>query len=777
LVSTVVVALLSTSCRDRPAAVHEQVGHNLLLVTLDTTRADHLGVYGDTGALTPAIDALAARGTLFEHAYTSCPQTLPAHATLMTGLDPPEHGLHVNGKDALAPDVPTLATSLSARGYNTAAFIAAFVLHHRHGLGRGFDVYDDDLRHAPQSAEPLSIYRPGNMVVDAALAWLATVAGQPKPFFAWVHLYDAHFPYRAHDELDGTIFAKAETYDAGVAFEDRQLGRLLAYLEAEHLSDRTNVIVIADHGEGLQDHGELEHGYLLNEEVLRVPLVVAGPDVRANQRIAALVSMIDILPTALDLSGVPAQRGLRGRSLVPAFHGDSIDSRPSYAETDLPYRIFGWNPLRSVTTPDWKYVRTTRPELYERPQDMRELSNLASTRPEQVRRLDDLLTGIEREMKRAATSRSVTLSAADKDRLRVLGYSPDEQRTSTEDGVTGKKDIKDMLAVKHLATGLTRGLAFGTLKLGERLAIARELVEKSPETASFHDDFGTALLDAGKIEDAARRFKEAIDIQPDLASARYHMGQAQLRLGKPDVAATFFAEALRIDPEFAAADLEMGNALAAQNKFDEALGFYAETVRLQPEMIQAYQQMGSVLVRLGRSDAAIEQYRHALRIRPGVAAIQFELANVLASQGKLAEAVDHYTMAIELAPTWADAENNLAVALAALGKTTEAREHYRRAVELGERACKLTNQKDAQALGTLAAAYVAAGRRNDGIATAEHALQVAIASGQSELASTLRERLERYRELPETRGADELHIPAAPAATPPDSAGAHSHEP
>src|SRR5207253_1547092 len=259
-------------------------------------------------------------------AFTSCPQTLAAHATMLTGLQPPEHGLRINGKQRLGAGIPTLAETLAARGYRTGAFVAAFVLDSKFGLNRGFETYDEDLSHAvPQAVhERLSVYRPGNQVVDAALGWLEKAAAGPAPFFCWVHLYDPHYPDFAHDAFPGVV--------------------------------------------------------------------------RAGARVDAMVSLVDLAPTVLEVLGIPAPARFSGRSLLPVLTGKSIESLPSYAETQLPYSVYRWSPLTSLTTPDWKYIRSPRAEVYARPSDRRELFNLASARPERVKDLEAQLGAMEAKM-------------------------------------------------------------------------------------------------------------------------------------------------------------------------------------------------------------------------------------------------------------------------------------------------------------------------------------------------------------------------------------------
>jgi len=307
---------------------------NLLLVTIDTLRADHLGCYGYEEARTAALDALAQRGVLFEQAYTPAPMTLPAHATMMTGLAPPQHGARVNGEHRLAEGIPTLAEELVAAGYRTGAFVAAFVLAERFGLARGFDEYDDDTSGAYEQEVPeaLSLYRPGDLVVDSALEWLAGGGDAPaEPFFAWVHLYDAHFPWHAHEANTDEASDATGTYDGEITFADEQVARLSAFLAACGLEENTVVVVLADHGEGLGDHHETEHGYLLNEEVLHIPWIMAGPGVTPGRRVPALVSLEDLLPTACP---GPASGGRRSAASPPSV--GSTSARPSPSSTTAP---------------------------------------------------------------------------------------------------------------------------------------------------------------------------------------------------------------------------------------------------------------------------------------------------------------------------------------------------------------------------------------------------------------------------------------------------------
>jgi arylsulfatase A-like enzyme/tetratricopeptide (TPR) repeat protein len=705
------VLLVSATARrdvgeDRPAAAPAATapdaparGPNVLFVTLDTTRADHLGCYGSERVVTPALDGLAARGAVFEQAFTSCPLTLPAHATIFTGLEPPEHGVRVNGKHKLGAAPRTMAEILAARGYRTAAFVAAFVLDRKFGLGRGFETFDDDLAGAQSQEvpEPLSVYRPGNRVVDAAVEWLeeATqpVSGdaRPQPFFCWVHLYDAHYPYHPHPELADVGLGGEKSYAAELAFVDRQVGRLLGFLEGRGLAAETLIVAVADHGEGLEDHGEVEHGYLLNEEVLRVPLIMAWPGrIPEGMRVAPVVSLADLLPTVLELAGIPSPVNTRGRSLVPALRGEEMDSIPSYAETDLPFTAFGWSPLRSVTTAEWRYVRTPRPELYQRGSDPAELLNLASARPRQLQALEETLAGLEGAMTHTVAEEA-PLGAEERERLASLGYVVAGGASPPADGARPKgpaptsrggpremrlRDMKDMLPTKRLATRLRRGTALGTMDDEEVLELTRRLVQESPETASFRQQLGAALLAAGHASEAALHLSEAARLEPASAEAHHNLADALLRLGKRDEARAELAAALALDPDFVPAHVAMGNLLADDGLLDVAAGHFAEAVRLRPDHAGAHYNLANTLARRGRPLVAMRHYRAALAHSPDFAAAHYNLANLLRERGEAAAAVTHYERALRLDPGSVDAHNNLGVALAALGRSEEAKARY-----------------------------------------------------------------------------------------------------
>ena len=335
---------------------------NVLLITLDTTRADALGAYAANGGATPNLDRLARRSVVFEDAITAAPLTLPAHSSLFTAKYPPRHGVRDNGGFVLDADETTLAERLKAAGFRTGGFVGAYVLDRRWGIAQGFDTYFDDFDLARARGPVLaSVERPANEVADHALAWLESVTS--TRFFAWVHFYDAHSPYDPPEPYR-TRFAD-HPYAGEVAFVDSQVGRLVDFLEQRHLLDKTIVVVIGDHGESLGEHGESTHGFFVYRSVLHVPFTIAAPvEGMRGRRVASTVRSVDLTPTLLDLLGVPMSNAVDGRSLVPLMTGASRDlALNAYSEAMYPRYHFGWSELRSLSAGRSHYINAPRPAI------------------------------------------------------------------------------------------------------------------------------------------------------------------------------------------------------------------------------------------------------------------------------------------------------------------------------------------------------------------------------------------------------------------------------
>jgi arylsulfatase A-like enzyme len=420
---------------------------NVLVLTLDTTRADRLGGYGFVDAGTPNIDRVAGEGVLFEQAESAAPLTLPAHSSLFTGRFPFQHGVRDNGT-IVDPTERTLAQVVQARGLRTAAFVASYVLDARWGLARGFDVYDGtfDPRRGDDALRLDDVRRPADEVVDHALAWLETVSG--SPFFGWLHFYDAHTPY----ELPNVRAIKNPGYQDEIAFIDSQIGRVLAFLDARHLRERTVVVLVGDHGESLGEHGERTHGLFVYESVMRVPLIISAPSPRMRgRRVRDVVRSVDVMPTVLDLLGIRVPSSVAGTTLVTRMTGATKEPElETYAETMYPRYHFGWSDLRAVRAGGFKLIAAPRPELYDLDTDPGEKHNLYQSRPALAATLAGRLRAREQQaQERVASDRAIEPGALA--RLSTLGYisgSSDRGRPAPE-----LPDPKDNIGLYQLITG------------------------------------------------------------------------------------------------------------------------------------------------------------------------------------------------------------------------------------------------------------------------------------------------------------------------------------
>jgi arylsulfatase A-like enzyme len=411
LAAVCLVAITTTgSFKHRPVDAARLRTTGVLLVTLDTARADRLSPYGFMDARMPHLERLAREGALFEQAFTVAPLTLPAHASLFTGLLPPSHAVRDNADQPLAAAHTTLAERLQSRGFRTGAFVGSVVLQSDRGLAQGFDTYRDVRAQAGASTRQ----RPGNMVVDEAIEWLEEAAG--SPFLLWAHLYDAHAPYEPPAPYRA---AHADPYVGELLFADAQLGRLLEALDRLHLAERTIVVVAADHGEGLGEHGEETHGLLVYDSVLRVPLIVRAPGV-PSRRIADVVSLVDVAPTVLDFLGIAADRS-DGHSLLGSLNGRRIDAE-AYAESLYPARM-GLPPVHTLRDGRFKLIDGPRPELYDLQTDPFEERNVIGARGRiaaAMRERLDVIAGPAAQRRQPEPQPRVSPEV--RERLTALGY-------------------------------------------------------------------------------------------------------------------------------------------------------------------------------------------------------------------------------------------------------------------------------------------------------------------------------------------------------------------
>jgi arylsulfatase A-like enzyme/Flp pilus assembly protein TadD len=591
-----------------------------VLVSIDTLRADHVGCYGAPKASTPTLDALAARGTRFETAISPAPLTLPSHATLLSGLDPPEHGVRNNGSYRLRDEIPTLAERMHEAGFATAAFVSAFVLDRRFGLARGFDHYDDRL--GVQDEEIGVAARPAGQTVDSALAWLESA---PKRFFLFLHLYDPHAPYEPPEPHRSRHLGRP--YDGEVAYADAELGRLLAAVSARFPDGRSLVAITADHGESLGEHGEPTHAFTLYDATQRVPLLLAGPGVPSGLVVSQLARLADVTPTLLELAGLRALETATGVSLLPALEGepdpgpgepdpgpgvpdpgqgrsDPGPGRPSaepavaWVETLATQLELGWSPLLGVRTADHKYLRAPRPELYELASDPGETQNLALQQPELAARLDALVSARSAQQR---VARNLGLDAETAERLGALGYLADERPLANTRplGEVGGPDPKDEMGkletLRELLTLLKQRQG--------RKAFARfsELGELGPELELLR---GEAALQAGDLDAARSSVARALAAADHTAAPLLLRGRIEEAAGQREGAEAAFHEALRLDPEAGAALVGLGRVAEERADVAGARALYERARELRRIEAEALWRLAALELESGEADRA-----------------------------------------------------------------------------------------------------------------------------------------------------------------------------
>ncbi|HET8646119.1 MAG TPA: sulfatase-like hydrolase/transferase, partial [Vicinamibacteria bacterium] len=519
-------ALAVAGLRARPRWMGRRP-RNLLVVTIDTLRADRVGSYGYAAARTPRLDALAARGLRFERAATVTPLTLPAHSSLFTGTFPAQHGVRDNGGYYLADEHTTLAEVLRGRGYRTGGFISAFVLDSRWGIHQGFDRYFDDfdLARFGKASSMDVIQRPGGETVDAALRWLQEDRAQP--FFLWLHLYDPHTPYTAPADWAQAFPRTLQgAYDAEIAFADFQLGRMLDALEGAGRLQDTVVAVLADHGEMLGEHAEQTHGFFVYDAAVRIPQVVAGPGVPAR-RVEDQVRIVDVMPTALELLEVAPPAAVQGASLMPLARGQRLGLL-ALSESWFPRFHYGWSELVAVQDERYKLVRAPRRELYDLQRDPGETRDLAGADP---RRADALQQALEGMLARSGGARGPAapqaLDAETAERLEALGYVGGAvSARHFEDRPRG--DPKDKIHLYNLLKQASTASA--EERYEEAIGLARRALAQDAEILEGHMLLGNFLAKAGRTAEAVAAYRRALEVDPEHQETTFRLAVAYKEL-------------------------------------------------------------------------------------------------------------------------------------------------------------------------------------------------------------------------------------------------------
>ncbi len=620
---------------------------NVVLITIDTLRADHVGCYGYKQVKTPNIDSLAADGTRFERAFAVVPVTLPSHTTMLTGTYPMLSGMHDFSGNKLSPLQPTLASVLRQAGYSTGAVVGSAVLDSRFGLNQGFDFYYDHFDFSRLDEANLDqMERPGNVVADAALDWLGKNA--QKKFFLWMHLYDPHFPYRppepfAHEYAD-------HPYDGEIAFADEQVGRLLRFLKDKGLYRNTLIILSGDHGESLGEHGEKTHGFFIYNATMRVPLIIRLPESTSARTVADPVSLVDLMPTVLSALGLEIPSPVQGKSLLPAIREDKGDAnRNLYGETYLPRLHFNWSELRGAENTKYHFIDAPRPELYDLTKDPGETHNLFAERKAVAQEMHAKLAGLIRDYSAGKELAEKTgLDPEMMERLKALGYAGFSGGSDPTISSRDLPDPKDRIEMYELFSDAIADSQHGRYQ--DSIEKLNKALKTEPNSVSSHYLQGLNYYRMKNYPQAIVELQKTMELSPDYALAAFNLGMAQARAGQMDAAIATLQRALQLDGTNFEAAYNLGVAYLQKKDLVSAENAFRQSVTINPDFAKGYRVLGETLLYEGKLDESIANLRHGIELAPQQPDLHQSLAKALAAKGLTAEANEELQRARESAP-------------------------------------------------------------------------------------------------------------------------------
>jgi choline-sulfatase len=682
LLATLAAVSLAACRREPPPAsmAVDASARPIILVTVDTLRADRLGAYGSTKGLTPALDRFAQNAARFTAAVTQVPLTLPAHATMLTGLHPAKHGIRTNDGFRLAATVPTLAEALRNRAYATGAFIGAAPLQASFGLARGFDRYDDEFVRATGAIE-----RPADEVVRAAAAWIDQHRAQP--FFAWLHLFDPHSPY-APPEPFAAAYAGAP-YDGEVASTDAAIGRLFDHLQRADLFSRTAIIVVADHGESLGEHGERTHGTFLYDATVRVPLLIKLAAATAPQVVAVPVETADLAPTIASLAGT-SLGAVDGRSLLPLLQADERAAgdpdRAAYVESYYQNILLGWSPLRAARTTRWKFIEAPHPELYDLERDPGELDNRVNDRA-------GLAAGLQRALPTTGGGLTASRPAGGEaaERLRSLGYSSGSTiPTSATRAIDPKDRIEVWLEIEEGIDRIARD------PMGAQQAFTRAL-QLDPGNGLAMKYLADVSFRAGQLREARDGYQRAIAARFRHPDVYVNLAAIAEREGRLDEARAALADAVKLMDGDADAWNRLGSLEARRGDLEAARRAFKGAIAAEPGRPEPYYNLGVIERRAGNEQAAQAQLKEALARNPSYPEAHYELATGYLRAKQPEPALAAYRAALAARPDYPEALFGAARAALDLGRLDEARRDYQRFVQVApsEYASQIAAARDA----------------------------------------------------------------------------------
>jgi arylsulfatase A-like enzyme/Flp pilus assembly protein TadD len=627
----------------------------VILISVDTLRADHLSCYQPGRKLTPHIDSLAKNGTLFSQVNSPYPLTLPAHVALFTSTYPFTNGVQDNGVPLNASPA-TLATELKSAGYRTGAFVGSFILDRRFGLARGFDVYDGPLDlHKKTENGAIERKRPGAQVAEAAKRWVEQ--NKNAPFFLFLHLYDLHLPY----DLPGG-------YSGELAYIDHVLGDFFDFLQRRGLMEKSLVVFTSDHGEGLGDHGESTHGYFIYQSTLHVPLIVHWPTNSRRipqDRVDEPAGLLDVTPTILESLGIRAPAGMKGRSLIGAGGEREVYSESIYARSH-----FGCASLRSIRAGRYKYIEAPKPELYDLASDPKELHNLYEQQRPKAAQLSGHIAAIRASSPSPAPAKPTAENAV---ALRSLGYLGGPASTGRESRVDPKDRIADFQRYFDAVWLATGG------RLAESTRVLENLRDKLPDIAEIRTSLGINLKRLGRYPEATRELQRATELAPSDAQAHYELGSCYVQLRETYQAIAAFNAALAVEPWYTMADESLAEIYVQKQDFAQARARLNHLLSVDPRSYIANYNLGVMAAMEKNWSEAEQRMLAALAADPNSAEAHNTLGGIYFERGDLQKARQQFEHAVRLEPKLGSAHYHLALILQKEGKAAEAGQEFRAA--------------------------------------------------------------------------------------------------
>ena len=608
---------------------------NVVLITIDTLRSDHLGCYGYTQIKTPNIDGLAADSTRFERAYTVVPVTLPSHTAMLTATYPMLSGMHDFSANKLGSQQMTLASVLKQAGYATGAVVASAVLDSRFGLNQGFDFYYDHFDFSRLEESNLDeMERPGNVVADQALDWLGE--NSQKKFFLWMHLYDPHYPYRPPEPYAREYADRP--YDGEIAFADEQVGRLLRFLKDKGVYQNTVIVLSGDHGESLGEHGEKTHGFFIYNATMHVPLIIHLPGKPAISTVTDPISLVDLMPTVLTAAGLDIPSQVQGRSLLSLLRGEQIHAdRTLYGETFLPRLHFNWSELRGVENAKYHFIDAPRPELYDVAKDPGELHNLLPEKKAVGEEMHAKLSGLIRDYSAGKELAEKTgLDPALMERLKSLGYAGFSGGGDPTITNRNLPDPKDRIATYELISDAISDSQHG--RYPESIEKLKAAIKTEPQSVSAHYLQGLNYYRSRMFPEAVDELQKTVQLSPEYSLAVFNLGMAQAHAGQFDAAIATLQRSLQLDATNFEAAYNLGAAFIQKKELQPAAESFQRSIAINPDFARGHHALGETLIYLDRLDDAIAELRKAIELEPQNPAHHRSLAQALTDKGLTAEA-------------------------------------------------------------------------------------------------------------------------------------------